>query len=88
MVRVSPAPLTVMVAVRWDIDVLGVAVTVTVLLPEPIVEEAVSQDSIIEIAQLELDVIVNVFCSPAATKLNEFGDTVKVGVGVNASCVI
>ena len=90
MVRVNPPPLTVMVAVRTDVDVLAVAVTVTVTATvpslEPTVGETVSQDSLLEIDQFVLDVMVNGFCSPAVINLNESVETVKE-VGISAACV-
>ena len=79
MSRDNPLPLTVIVAVRWEDDVLALAVTVIVLLFEP--EDIESENQVApfrKIVQLVLEVIVNVFDSFEDEKFNEEGDTDKV----------
>ena len=68
---VTPYPLTVMVAVRWLVVELFAAVTVIVPLSYPELGDMLHHEASLLIFQLVLDVIVNVFCSPAAIKFNE-----------------
>ena len=60
MVRVIPSPLTVMVAVRSDVEVLAGAVTVIVPLSEPEDGKTVSHVASQLTSQLVLEVMVNV----------------------------
>jgi uncharacterized protein involved in cysteine biosynthesis len=53
----------------------------------PDVAETVSHVSLLLIVQFVLDVIANDFCSPAAVKTSEAGETDRVGVGDAAACV-
>ena len=78
IVCVIPPPATVIVAVRWEVEVFAAAVTVTVALLEPLVGETVSHDALLLIAQLVLDEMLNVFCSPVASKLSEESDKDRV----------
>jgi hypothetical protein len=66
MVRVMPPPETVMVAVRWAVEVLAVAVAVNDVLPLPLVIEVVSQSASSVIVHDWLDVIVNADEAPPA----------------------
>ena len=78
MVRVVPPPLTVMIAVRCEVD--EEAVTLIVPLFEPEVGEIVSQDeSSLLTVQLVFEVIVNVFDSALFEKLNKDSETDKDG---------
>ena len=75
MVGEIPPPLTVIVAVRWEVNEFAEAVTVTVLSLESEAGEIVSQDDgLLFTFQLVFEVIVNVFCSPEDKKLSDEGD--------------
>ena len=75
-----------MVAVRWIVNELPPAVTVTVPLLLPEAGETVSQCSLLTV-QLVLEMMSNEVCSPVAVKLREVVDTDKSGGGIVASCV-
>lgn len=57
----TPVPPTVIVAVRFDVDVLAATVAVNDFLPEPDVEDTVSQDELLRTVQEVLDETENVF---------------------------
>jgi len=77
-----------MAAVRAEAPVFAEAVTVTVPLFEPETGETVSHvGSLLLTVQDVLEVIVNVCCCPSAAKFKVFGDTVRVGFVVPATCV-
>ena len=82
---VTPAPLTVMVAVRFDVVVFCAAVTVIVSLSKPEAGEIVSHDALLETVQSVLEVIAKVFCSPEKAKFNESDEMDRVSG--TASCV-
>ena len=78
MVCVLPLPVTVMIAVRSELDVLVAAVTMIVPLLEPEDGDTVNQDEApLLTLQLMFDVIVNDFCSPTLVKIREVVDTDK-----------
>ena len=76
-VRVTSPPLTVIVAVRGDVNVLAAAVTVIVPLFLPEVGETVSHVSALCTSQLMSDSMLNDFCPEEDEKLNEVADTLK-----------
>lgn len=71
-------PLTVMVAVRWLVVVLAMAVTVIVPLLLPEAGVTAHHDSLLVTFHPVFDVIVTVFCSPEAAKSNVDNDTDRV----------
>jgi hypothetical protein len=77
----------VTVAVRTDAAVLARAVTVIVPPKEPETGDTVSQPSLLLTDQPVFDDIVNDLASPAATKLREVVDTVRVAAAASACCV-
>ena len=72
----------VIIASRGVTPVLAATVTVTVPSPEPDVCENVSHDAVpgTLTVQLMLEVTVNAFGESVAAKLNEPGDTCKIGL--------
>ena len=81
--EVTPVALTVTITVRSLVVVLAAAVKVTVPSPLPEAGDTVNHTALLLTVQLVLDVTVHVFCSPPAIKLNDDGETIRVG----AACV-
>jgi hypothetical protein len=77
MLSLTPPPLTVMVAVRSDVEGLAAALTLTVPSPEPEAGETVNQVALLRTVQLVLELTENVSSSPPDTKKSEFEDTLK-----------
>ena len=86
MVRVISPAVTVMVAVRWDGESAVTVVMSNIASLEPEVGETVNHvASPMLTVQFVLDVMVITSCSLVEEKLNEAGDTDKIGS--NPACV-
>ena len=82
---VTPVPLTVRVAVRWDAVELMIAVTVMVPLFEPELGKTFSQDELLIAVQLVLDVMFTICCPPVFVN---FKDAVETdSAGATPTCV-
>jgi hypothetical protein len=75
-VRDTPPPVTVIVAVREEVDVLAWAVTVIVALLVLAHNDTDNQDALpLSIVQVELAEMVKVLCPPAYAKSSSVGET-------------
>ena len=85
--EVTPAPLTVIVAVRCVVPVLAAALTVIVPLLVPVAGETVNHVSLLPTVQFVFEVMSNVMFSVVEVKLSEVADIVKLGLSASPDCV-